>query len=756
MRGRTAFAAAIAAMLIGVPAAWAATQVRTQSKAVANETGTLRFWDMTQGTLTPWDTSAEWSGGTYTSTSSTAVANTLTLKPAGSTGPGVRPWWDQNWSTRRCFAIAGITPAVTQRVTLTFDSAADIASGWMQTTGNDIRAIANDNVTLLPMFLVGPINTAATVVSVIASIPTTGTTICLYSGNAAAASVSTAAAGPMTPIYADTGSLGFPAAGAPLWVNDVAIAAWVSATPAITDLYAAAPVNTLGAGAAGIPQDVFSDSITYLNAGDPGPLTYTIPGLPVGSTVNLTGYFAEKWVTNRRFNVLVNGATVDPNLNVRVTAAGPDIGIGRLYPAVVGAGGTITLSLAKGTAGGGFTTTPMIAGFSVLERTPLIGVASPTEGLYPLTGTWDSQVVDSGVGTAIYAALTADALAPVLGGATFQIAASASATGPWNYVGPNGAAGTVFSGGQEATPTSIDGLRFARIRVTMTTSIKLTTPTIGRLTLRGALPVLARTAGGRSTQTASPQLTALGNDGNWIASEISSYPGSSPARAIDGNTNGDYFAASSVSHTNSQTVGQWWQVDTGRIQPITSVKLWNRTDCCETRATNVTVFVADVPFLSPPSTTPGVTSYVYTGVVGRPTEIAVGRSGRYIRVQLDSANYLHLAEVQIVAPVAFLTKVTGTESGLTSLSDGIIHETVTGAALTTNVSLNASNQIRLTASAVTLTGTPVAHTTAPMIISATGSLPGAALTASHDFVYRAIWTTEQLRIERPMRVIWNS
>jgi hypothetical protein len=268
--------------------------------------------------------------------------------------------------------------------------------------------------------------------------------------------------------------------------------------------------------------------------------------------------------------------------------------------------------------------------------------------------------------------------------------------------------------------------------------------------------VLARTAGGRSTQTANPQLTALGNDGNWVASEISSYPGSSPTRAIDGNTNGDYFAASSVSHTNGAGPGEWWQVDTGRIQPITSVKLWNRTDCCDTRATNITVFVADVPFLASPASTPGVTSYTYTGVVGRPTEVAVGRLGRYIRVQLNTANYLHLAEVQIVAPVAFLTKVTGTESGLTSLSDGIIHETVTGAALTTNVSLNASNQIRLTASAVTLTGTPVAHTTAPMIISATGSLPGAALTASHDFVYRAIWTTEQLRIERPMRVIWNS
>jgi hypothetical protein len=51
-----------------------------------------------------------------------------------------------------------------------------------------------------------------------------------------------------------------------------------------------------------------------------------------------------------------------------------------------------------------------------------------------------------------------------------------------------------------------------------------------------------------------------------------------PARlAIDGNTNGDYFAAKSTTHTAVST-DPWWEVDLGETRPLDRIVLWNRTD----------------------------------------------------------------------------------------------------------------------------------------------------------------------------------
>ncbi len=50
-----------------------------------------------------------------------------------------------------------------------------------------------------------------------------------------------------------------------------------------------------------------------------------------------------------------------------------------------------------------------------------------------------------------------------------------------------------------------------------------------------------------------------------------------PARAIDGETNGNYFEKNSVSHTNTQD-DPWWEVDLKEAKAIDKIAIWNRTD----------------------------------------------------------------------------------------------------------------------------------------------------------------------------------
>ena len=77
------------------------------------------------------------------------------------------------------------------------------------------------------------------------------------------------------------------------------------------------------------------------------------------------------------------------------------------------------------------------------------------------------------------------------------------------------------------------------------------------------------------------------------------------------------------------------------------------TVCCSERLSNFYVLVSDNPFSSTDLTTTinqaGVSSYYTAGQAGALTEIGVGRSGRYLRVQLAGDNYLSMAEVEVMA-----------------------------------------------------------------------------------------------------------
>ena len=65
---------------------------------------------------------------------------------------------------------------------------------------------------------------------------------------------------------------------------------------------------------------------------------------------------------------------------------------------------------------------------------------------------------------------------------------------------------------------------------------------------------------------------------------------------MDGITDGNFYD-NSVTHTNADP-NAWWQVDLGASTAVSSIVIWNRTDCCGDRLSDYWVFVSDTPFLA--------------------------------------------------------------------------------------------------------------------------------------------------------------
>ena len=125
------------------------------------------------------------------------------------------------------------------------------------------------------------------------------------------------------------------------------------------------------------------------------------------------------------------------------------------------------------------------------------------------------------------------------------------------------------------------------------------------------------------------------------------------SRAIDGNTNG-VWSNNSVSHTDLGNES-YLTLDLGSVKNIDNIKVWNRTDCCSDRLSNFHVFVSDTSFtgttVAASQGQSGVFDHRAAGIAPTTTDIAVNRTGRYIRVQLEAANQvLSLAELEVFSP----------------------------------------------------------------------------------------------------------
>ena len=126
--------------------------------------------------------------------------------------------------------------------------------------------------------------------------------------------------------------------------------------------------------------------------------------------------------------------------------------------------------------------------------------------------------------------------------------------------------------------------------------------------------------------------------------------------ATDGNFDGA-FGNGSVTHTVSST-NPWLEVDLGSLREVTTVDVYNRTDCCQTRLGDFYVMVSANPFpatLAVAVADTSIARVLYSGnAPTSPQKITMtlpsGATGRYVRIWMNKTEFLHLAEVEVFGP----------------------------------------------------------------------------------------------------------
>jgi hypothetical protein len=120
--------------------------------------------------------------------------------------------------------------------------------------------------------------------------------------------------------------------------------------------------------------------------------------------------------------------------------------------------------------------------------------------------------------------------------------------------------------------------------------------------------------------------------------------GGKAQRAVDGNTNGNW-AGASVTHTNNQS--PWWEVDLGGLYDISSIRIWNRTDCCRQRLTGFQILVGATPITANDTRVFGGGLKSFGGENSKEFKSTANTRGRYVRISLPHQDYLSLAEVEV-------------------------------------------------------------------------------------------------------------
>ena len=127
--------------------------------------------------------------------------------------------------------------------------------------------------------------------------------------------------------------------------------------------------------------------------------------------------------------------------------------------------------------------------------------------------------------------------------------------------------------------------------------------------------------------------------------------GDVPGNAIDGNRDGDWFHYSSIVTAN--TPNQWWQVTLLATTTVNEIRLFNRTDCCESRLSNFRVEVSNgaTPVFTQDFLTTG--GFIERGGMIRVTIPGPGVTASRVRISglglnSSASYYLSFSEVEVI------------------------------------------------------------------------------------------------------------
>lgn len=129
-------------------------------------------------------------------------------------------------------------------------------------------------------------------------------------------------------------------------------------------------------------------------------------------------------------------------------------------------------------------------------------------------------------------------------------------------------------------------------------------------------------------------------------------------RAVDGNTDGNW-GNRSVFHTNGSDQ-PWWEVNLLDVYDISSITIYNRTDCCPERLDNFTIRVSETPFRG------NNDGQIYNSDgkwFTNSKTFTSNAKGQYVRIHLNGSGILSLAEV-VINGKPVMDKVIGTNDNL--------------------------------------------------------------------------------------------
>lgn len=122
------------------------------------------------------------------------------------------------------------------------------------------------------------------------------------------------------------------------------------------------------------------------------------------------------------------------------------------------------------------------------------------------------------------------------------------------------------------------------------------------------------------------------------ATQSSTEYGGNAYKAIDGDTSGD-FSRGSVTHTSNENQA-WWMVDLGDEFNLSEINVFNRTDACTDRLRDYSVIILD-------ANNNEVFRDIRQNEPNPMEQFLLDIKGKYVKIQLNGANYLSLAEVQV-------------------------------------------------------------------------------------------------------------